>query len=184
MKQAVSAGCRAICITIGAHTLDRSSHVAAAVRPDWRKIDALREGIGVPVLLKGIMTQEDARAALERGIQGIIVSSGGVSGGRAPIEVLPSIVEVVRTKVPVLIDGSFRRGSDVVKALALGAQAVLLGRPPIWGLAAYGAAGVQGVLETLQTETARTMVNISKPTIKMLDRSVVTIHDRARPASA
>jgi isopentenyl diphosphate isomerase/L-lactate dehydrogenase-like FMN-dependent dehydrogenase len=85
----------------------------------------------------------------------------------------------VAGKVPVLIDGSFRRGSDVVKALALGAQAMMLGRLYDVGLAAYGAEGVQSVLEVLQTEVARTMVNISKPTIKMLDGSVVKVHGRS-----
>ena len=94
-----------------------------------------------------------------------------------PVDVLPSIVDAVGREVPVLVDGSFRRGTDVIKALALGARAVLVGRPVMWGLAAYGADGVRGVVEILQTELARAMVNVSKPTIKMLDRTLVKIHD-------
>ena len=92
---------------------------------------------------------------------------------------LASIVNKVGARVPVLIDGGFRRGTDVIKALALGAKAVLLGRPVMWGLAAYGADGVQSVLRMMQTELARTMVNVGKPTIASLDRSLVKIHRRA-----
>jgi isopentenyl diphosphate isomerase/L-lactate dehydrogenase-like FMN-dependent dehydrogenase len=84
----------------------------------------------------------------------------------------------VGSKVPVLVDGSFRRGTDVIKALAFGAKAVLLGRPPVWALAGYGADGVQALLKLLQTELARTMVNVGKPTIEMLDRTLVKVHAR------
>ena len=80
------------------------------------------------------------------------------------------------TKAPVLVDGSFRRGTDVLKALAFGAQGVIVARPVMWGLAAYGDAGVQGVMEMLQTELARYMGMCGKSTIKMLDRSVVKVH--------
>jgi isopentenyl diphosphate isomerase/L-lactate dehydrogenase-like FMN-dependent dehydrogenase len=100
----------------------------------------LRQGITVPVVLKGLMSPEDAVSAVKRGIQGIVVSNGGKpDAGRTPIDVLPSIVDAVGRDVPVLVDGSFRRGTDVIKALALGARAVLVGRPVMWGLAAYGA---------------------------------------------
>ena len=115
------------------------------------------------------------------GVQGLVVSNyspRSITGIASPIEVLPSIVDAVSGKIPVLIDGSFRRGSDVVKALALGAGAVLLGRPPVWGLAAYGAEGVQKVVELLQTEVARDMAMCGKINIKSLDRSVVRIHRR------
>jgi isopentenyl diphosphate isomerase/L-lactate dehydrogenase-like FMN-dependent dehydrogenase len=96
----------------------------------------------------------------------------------APIEVLPAIAEAVAGKVPILIDGSFRRGSDILKALALGARAVMLGRPPLWALAAYGSAGVQTMLEMLQTELARDMAMCGKPNPKSLDPAVVKIHAR------
>src|SRR5205807_2514080 len=113
----------------------------------------------VPLLLKGILTAEDARLAVERGVDGIIVSNhGGRYLDYAPstLEVLPEIVDEVRGRAPVLIDSGFRRGSDILKALALGANAVCLGRVPRWGLAAYGAPGVQRVLEILQSELVMT----------------------------
>jgi isopentenyl diphosphate isomerase/L-lactate dehydrogenase-like FMN-dependent dehydrogenase len=96
----------------------------------------------------------------------------------APIEVLPAIAEAVAGKAPILIDGSFRRGADILKALALGARAVMLGRPPLWALAAYGAAGVQTMLEMLQTELARDMAMCGRPNLKSLDPSLVKVHAR------
>ncbi len=173
IQRAVAAGCSALCIAVGAAS-DRESEPLIA-RADWRAIDELRQDVAVPVLLRGVMNREDAREALERGIHGIGVSNGGRSGSPAAIEVLPSIVDVVGGQVPVLVDGSFRRGSDVVKALALGAQAVMLGQPPIWGLAAYGADGVRAVVEMLQTDIARTMISIGRLTLETLDRDAVRI---------
>lgn len=171
VQQAVSAGCKAVVISVGTRPSD------AVGRPDWRAIDTLRQGITVPVVVKGVMSPEDAGSAVKRGIHGIVVSNGGrAEAGRMPIDVLPSIVDAVGRDVPVLVDGSFRRGTDVVKALAFGARAVLVGRPVMWGLAAYGADGVRGVVEMLQTELARAMINVGKPTIKMLDRTLVKVH--------
>jgi isopentenyl diphosphate isomerase/L-lactate dehydrogenase-like FMN-dependent dehydrogenase len=167
IDEAVSLGCKALCITIGG--------------TDWSAIDRLRQGLRVPVVLKGIMSPEEARAAIGKGIDGIVVSSHSrqaASGMAAPIEVLPAIAEAVAGKAPILIDGSFRLGSDILKALALGARAVLLGRPPLWALAAYGSAGVQTMLEMLQTELARDMAMCGKPNLKSLDPSVVKIHLR------
>src|SRR5262249_6585984 len=150
VQKAVDSGCKVVCLTLG------TSGAAA----DWSTIDRLRQGIGVPLVLKGIMTPDEAQAAAKRGVGGIGISRYGgrsITGQAAPIEVLPSIVDAVGGAVPVLIDGGFRRGSDILKALALGAQAVLVARPPLWGLAAYGAEGVQTVLEMLQNELARDM---------------------------
>jgi isopentenyl diphosphate isomerase/L-lactate dehydrogenase-like FMN-dependent dehydrogenase len=96
----------------------------------------------------------------------------------APIDVLPSIVEAVGGKAPVLIDGSFRRATDILKALALGARAVLLGRPVLWALASYGSAGVQAMLEMLQTDLGRDMAQCGKPNLKSLDPSIVKIHGK------
>jgi isopentenyl diphosphate isomerase/L-lactate dehydrogenase-like FMN-dependent dehydrogenase len=96
----------------------------------------------------------------------------------APIEVLPAIAEAVAGKAPILIDGSFRRGADILKALALGARAVMLGRPPLWALAAYGSAGVQTMLEMLQTELARDMAMCGKPNLQSLGPGLVKIHAR------
>ena len=190
IQRAADAGAKAVCITVGtpyrpagAGGIPRPSHLTPMGDPgaDWKLIDHLRQGVRVPVLLKGIMTAEEARTAVERGIQGIVVSNHGgrfTTGLAAPIEVLPSIVEAVGGKAPVLIDGSFRRGTDIIKGLALGARAVLVCRPSLWGLAAYGAEGVQTVLEMLQTELARDMAMCGKVTLQSLDRSLVTIHQR------
>jgi isopentenyl diphosphate isomerase/L-lactate dehydrogenase-like FMN-dependent dehydrogenase len=167
IDQAVDLGCKALCITIGG--------------ADWSAIDRLRQGLRVPVVLKGIMSPEEARAAIGKGIDGIVVSNysrQAVTGMAAPIEVLPAIAEAVAGKAPILIDGSFRRGADILKALALGARAVMLGRPPLWALAAYGSSGVQTMLEMLQTELARDMAMCGKPNLKSLDPSVVKIHAR------
>jgi len=180
IQRAVKAGCRAVCLTVGTEPTGPATAVRTGARPDWRAIDDIRKGVTVPVVLKGVMTATDARAAVDRDLQGLVVSNGGAAGTRpAPIEALAQVADAVGGRVPVLVDGSFRRGSDVIKALALGARAVLLGRPAIWGLAAYGADGVQSVLRLLQGELARTMVNVGKPTIAMLDRSLVKIHSRA-----
>ncbi len=176
LAQAVRAGCKAVCITVG--TPDRP---AGNPGLDWRGFDRLRQGLTVPVVLKGIMSAEEARKAVEQGAQGIIVSNHGgrfVPGLAAPIEVLASIVDAAGERVPVLIDGGFRRGTDILKALAFGARAVLVTRPVLWGLAAYGADGVQTVLEMLQTELARNMGLAGKPTLKDLDRTLLKIHRR------
>src|SRR5439155_11724628 len=95
----------------------------------------------VPVLVKGILTAEDAKLAVEHGAAGIVVSNHGgryLEYAPSTIEVLPDIVDAVQGRILVLIDGGFRRGTDVLKALAIGAKAVLVGRPPLWGLGAFG----------------------------------------------
>jgi 4-hydroxymandelate oxidase len=178
-QSALEAGCRAVCLTVGVHPLKPGSGVNW--KADWSAVSQLRKSLKAPLLLKGIMSSEEARLAVSRGVDGIIVSSHGgmyTTGFAEPIEMLPSIVAAVNGKVPVLIDGSFRRGTDILKALALGAKAVLLARPPVWGLAAYGADGVQRVLEMLQTELARNMALCGKPDLKSLDPSLVRIHRR------
>lgn len=170
-RRAVGAGCAAVCITIGG---------PGSGAPDWNVIDQVRNGLDVPLLIKGVMTPDDAEASLDHGASGIIVSShGDVGGGRpAPIEVLPSIADAVGVRAPVLIDGSIRRGSDILKAMVLGAQGVLLARPVMWGLAAYGADGVQSVIEMLQSAFARNMGSIGAPNLASLDRDMVRIHSR------
>ncbi|MFE6506726.1 alpha-hydroxy-acid oxidizing protein [Nocardioides sp. NPDC057767] len=143
----------------------RSGHARAAVetfldvfsRSDliWDDLDRLREMTDLPIVLKGLQAADDARRALEHGVDGIIVSNHGgrqVDGAIASIDALPSIVDEVDGRIPVLFDSGIRSGADVLKALALGADAVLLGRPYVYGLALAGAAGVQAVVEHMLAE--------------------------------
>jgi 4-hydroxymandelate oxidase len=144
----------------------------------WSFIDELRSYTPVPLLIKGILTPEDARRAVEHGVEGIVVSNHGgryLDGAPATIEVLPDIVDAVGGRVPVLVDGGFRRGTDVLKALAIGARAVLVGRPPLWGLGAFGQPGVARVLELLQSELALAMGLAGRPTLASIDRSLIRI---------
>lgn len=183
IERAIAAGCKAICITCGAP--DRPGARPDRAPIDWRAIAMLRRGLDAPVVIKGVMTAEDARMAVEEGAGGLVVSDHGglaplrrsAQGARiAPIEMLAPIVDASAGKVPVLIDGSFRRGSDIAKALVLGAQGVLIGRPVMWGLAAYGADGVQAVIELLQSDVARNMGALGAPNLKSLSRSMVRVH--------
>ena len=169
--QAVKAGCRVVCLTVGSRF---------GPRMDWAIVDQVRRAAKVPVLLKGIVSPEEARTAVERGADGIVVSEGGrlVHGLASPIEMLPAVVDAVGGKIPILIDGGFRRGTDIVAALALGARSVLVARPVLWGLAGYGAEGVQTVLEMLQSESARTMGLCGKPNLAALDRTLLRIDRR------
>ena len=172
----VRAGAKAIVITVGAAPGATGKPAASAV--NWATVDSLKQGVTVPVLVKGVTTAAEATAALSHNVQGIIVSNyGGMLASKdAPSLELAKIVDAVGGKAPVLIDGSFRRGTDVLKALAFGAHGVIVARPVMWGLAAYGDAGVQGVVEMLQTELARYMGMCGKSTIKKLDRTVVKVH--------
>jgi 4-hydroxymandelate oxidase len=126
----------------------------------WDDIGWIREQAPLPLLLKGIMTAEDATLAIEAGVDGIVVSNHGarqLDAVAAPLTVLPEIVDAVQGRVPVLVDGGFRRGTDVFTALALGASAVLVGRPTVWGLAAAGEDGVLDVLRILREELENVM---------------------------
>jgi 4-hydroxymandelate oxidase len=177
-QQAVAAGCKAVCVTIG--VAPNGARPMPAARVDWKGIDQIRRGVTVPFLVKGVMTPEDAKRAIEQGAQGIIVSNhgGAAAPTLAPIEVLPSIADAVAGKAAVLIDGSFRRGTDILKALVLGAQAVVVARPVMWGLAAYGADGVQAVIEMLQSDLGRHMGALGASNLKSLNRSLIKLHRR------
>jgi len=141
----------------------------------WDRIKRLRDMVKVKLVLKGILSPEDAKLAAEAGIDGIVVSNHGgrvEDGVSATIDVLPDIVAAVGG-MPVLIDSGFRRGSDIVKALALGAQAVCIGRPYIWGLGAFGQPGVERVLEILRNETRNAMQQLGAPSLKDLTPAMV-----------
>jgi len=143
---------------------------------NWKYFDQIRPMIKVPMLAKGVLTAEDAVLCLDHGIDGIIVSNhGGRSMDYAPatLEALPEIVDAVKGRVPVLVDGGFRRGTDILKALALGAKAVCLGRVPRWGLGAYGAPGVQRIIEILQHELVLAMAQNGRANLASIDHTLV-----------
>jgi 4-hydroxymandelate oxidase len=142
----------------------------------WDFIKRLRDTTRMKIVLKGILAHEDAVLAAEHGLDGIIVSNHGArseDSGRSTIDALPEIVEAVRGRIPVLVDSGFRRGTDIAKALALGAQGVCVGRPYIWGLGAFGQAGVERVLELLRIELYAIMQQLGAPAIKDLKPALV-----------
>jgi isopentenyl diphosphate isomerase/L-lactate dehydrogenase-like FMN-dependent dehydrogenase len=143
----------------------------------WDFVRRLRDTTKMKIVLKGILAFEDAKLAAESGVvDGIIVSNHGGRGedsGRSTIDALPEIVEVVNGRIPVLIDSGFRRGTDVVKALAIGATAACVGRPYLWGLGAFGQAGVEKVLDILRTETRAAMQQCGARNVKELTPAFV-----------
>jgi 4-hydroxymandelate oxidase len=142
----------------------------------WKDIAWLRTLTTLPILLKGVLTAEDALLAVEHGVDGIIVSNHGgrqLDGVLASLDALPEVVETVNNRCEVYLDGGIRRGTDVIKALALGARAVLIGRPVLWGLAAAGAEGVRDVFELLRTELEFAMMLSGRPNLASIDCSLV-----------
>jgi isopentenyl diphosphate isomerase/L-lactate dehydrogenase-like FMN-dependent dehydrogenase len=142
---------------------------------EWKFFDDIRPFVKVPMLAKGILTPEDAKICLEHGINGVYVSNHGgrsLDYGPSTLEVLPEIVDAVGGKVPVLFDSGVRRGTDILKALALGANAVCLGRVPLWGVGSFGAAGVQRVLEIMQAELVQAMRFTGQNSVASLNRKI------------
>lgn len=142
----------------------------------WAAVEWLQSQTRLPIFVKGILTEEDARQAVAAGVNGVIVSNHGgrqLDGAAASIVALPEVVDAVAGRVEVLMDGGVRRGTDVLKALALGARAVCIGRPYLWALAAGGEAGVHDVLRILREELALAMALSGRPTIASVDRSLV-----------
>lgn len=142
----------------------------------WDFFKRMRDHTKMKLLAKGILAWEDAAMAADAGLDGIIVSNHGArseDSGRATIDALPEIVEAVKGRIPVLVDSGFRRGSDVVKALCIGATAVCVGRPYIWGLGAFGQAGVERALEMLREETHAMIQQMGAPTVKDLVPAMV-----------
>jgi isopentenyl diphosphate isomerase/L-lactate dehydrogenase-like FMN-dependent dehydrogenase len=126
----------------------------------WRDLERIAGEAGLPLLVKGVLTAEDARLACEHGAAGVVVSNHGgrsLDGVAATADALPEVVEAVEGRVEVLVDGGIRRGADVVKALALGARAVLAGRAPLWGLVVGGEAGAADVLDIVRAEILNTL---------------------------
>jgi 4-hydroxymandelate oxidase len=142
----------------------------------WTFIKRLRDTVKTKLVLKGLMTAADAILAVDNGLDAIIVSNHGGRDddfGRSTIDALPEIIEAVDGRLPVLVDSGFRRGTDIVKALALGARAVCIGRPYLWGLGAFGQAGVERVLDLLQQETRAAMQQVGARALKQLGPALV-----------
>ena len=142
----------------------------------WDAIEWLRSETRLPLILKGIIAPEDGALAAERGVDGIVVSNHGgrqLDGAEATLRALPRVVDAVAGRAEVFVDGGVRRGTDVVKALALGARAVLVGRPCLWGLAAAGEEGVTRVLEILRQELGLAMALCGCPGVGAIDRSLI-----------
>jgi isopentenyl diphosphate isomerase/L-lactate dehydrogenase-like FMN-dependent dehydrogenase len=144
----------------------------------WDYINWVRGATKAPIIVKGILNGEDAAAAVKYGADAIIVSNHGgraYDGAIPSLMALPECVDAVGGKIPVLLDGGIRRGGDVLKALALGAKAVLVGRPPAWGLAAFGAEGVQRVMEMLAAEFSVAMALAGASNLAAINRSMVRL---------
>jgi 4-hydroxymandelate oxidase len=142
----------------------------------WADLEWLRSLSPLPLVVKGILRGDDAERAVDAGADAIVVSNHGgrqLDGAPATLDVLPEVVEAVRGRIEVYLDGGVRRGTDVLKALALGARAVLIGRPYLWGLAAGGEAGVRRVIESLRNDLILAMQLAGLPRLDAIDRSAV-----------
>ncbi len=176
VRKMAAAGCSAVVVTV-------NPGPGTVRRLNWDFFKRIRDAVSVPLILKGVMDAQLARAAVEQGAGGIVVSDHGSGSGDAaaqPIGVLPEIAGEIGSEAPILIDGGFRRGSDVLKALALGASSVLVCRPAVWGLAAYGAGGVRTAIKLMQTELARDMAMCGTVNIDAIGPQYVRIHRGAR----
>jgi 4-hydroxymandelate oxidase len=143
---------------------------------DWSAVEWLGSATRLPVVVKGILDPIDGAEAVRRGAAAVVVSNHGgrqLDGAVATLDALPAIADAVASAVPVLMDGGVRRGTDVLKALALGARAVMVGRPVLWGLAADGQAGVERVLSLLRAELEHAMGLAGRPDLSSLDRSLL-----------
>jgi 4-hydroxymandelate oxidase len=195
VQRAEEAGCRALCVTVDSPTFgprNREDRARAGL-PDrelpnlmgkdyldptltWKDIDWLRSFARRPVLLKGVLNPEDAAIGVKAGVAGIIVSNHGARNldtVPATIDALPAVAEKVAGRIPVLVDGGIRRGTDILKALALGATAVQIGRPYLWGLGIAGAAGVTRVVLILRREFEMAMALTGRPNLASIDRSAL-----------
>lgn len=178
LAQANDTKARAVIVTVNA--TPEAAHI------DWAGVDAVIKNTHLPVIVKGITNPADAREAVARGAKGVVVSNwrgGNAAALKGTLLLVAPVVQAVGDSVPVLADGSFRYGADILKALALGAKGVMIGRPILWGLAAYGADGVQGVVEMLQTDLARIMAMCGRPNLAAVNSNLVRIH-AALPAGA
>ena len=193
IDRVVAAGCSALCLTVDTPAMGARDRMARSgfefpadlpyrtVEPGdnpctWRDVEWIRQAAQLPIVLKGILHPDDADRAIDEGAAGLVVSNHGARNLDtlpATIDALPAVSDRVRGRVPVLVDGGIRRGTDVVKALALGATAVLVGRPYVYGLAVAGADGVRAVIEILRRELELAMALLGRATLREIDRSVI-----------
>ncbi|TDD86982.1 alpha-hydroxy-acid oxidizing protein [Actinomadura darangshiensis] len=155
---------------------DRVREIAFSPAVSWEHLDRLREITSLPVVLKGVLHPADARAALDHGVSALFVSNHGgrqLDTAPAAVDALPEIVDAVGGAVPVLLDGGVRRGTDVLKALALGADAVAVGRPVVWGLAADGERGARRVLGLLRAEVEEALTLCGLASVRDLEPGMV-----------
>jgi isopentenyl diphosphate isomerase/L-lactate dehydrogenase-like FMN-dependent dehydrogenase len=147
-------------------------------RLTWDDVEWLKQTTKLPLLLKGILTADDAKTAIDRGVDGIIVSNHGgrqVDGAIATLDALPEVCDAVKDRVPVLLDSGVRRGPDVLKAIALGATAVLIGRSFAYALASDGEAGVRHVIRTLMADVDITLALSGRTSVEDLDDSFIDV---------
>jgi 4-hydroxymandelate oxidase len=200
IQRAQAAGCRAIVLTVDAPRWGRKERNMrteddlpwqignlAALPPGryrypdgapatWADVEWLRTITGLPIVIKGILTAEDAALGADHGAQAVVVSNHGgrqLDGAVASIDALAEVVAAVDGRCEVYLDGGIRRGTDVLKSVALGARAVLVGRPILWGLAVNGSQGAAEILRLLQEELAYAMALSGRPTIRSIDRKLV-----------
>jgi 4-hydroxymandelate oxidase len=147
----------------------------------WETLRRLKNTTTMKILVKGIETSEDAELCVRYGADGIVVSNHGgraTDSGRATIDSLPEVIQAVRGRIPVLVDGGFRRGTDVFKALALGAKAICIGRPYMWGVAAFGQPGVETVLAIMRREFNLVMAECGKKTIAEINGASIVRNNK------
>lgn len=195
VQRAEGSGCRALCVTVdspvfGARNREQRAQSELPERElpnlkgknyldpslTWKDIDWLLGFARTPVLLKGVLNPDDAALAVKAGVAGIIVSNHGARNldtVPATIDALPLVAEKVEGRIPILVDGGIRRGTDVIKALARGATAVQIGRPYLWGLGISGAEGVTRVVQILRREFEMAMALTGRPSISSIDKSVL-----------
>jgi 4-hydroxymandelate oxidase len=208
IQRVESAGCQALCVTVDQSVIyarDRLSRQSEMLRAlplphvpnllggavstttvrsrslTWKDVEWFRSVTKLPVVLKGVLHPDDAEQAVRAGVDAIIVSNHGgraLDGVAATIDALPRVTDRVARRIPVLMDGGIRRGGDVLKALAHGASAVLIGRPYLYGLAVNGSAGVQHIVEILRRELEAAMALTGRTTIARIDRTVLWPEDR------
>lgn len=143
---------------------------------DWDFVDRLKDSTSMKLVLKGIVTEEDASLAVEHGVNGVVVSNHGgraEDSGRSTIESLPEVVHAIDGRIPVIVDSGFRRGTDILKALAVGADAIAIGRPYLWGLGSFGQEGVETVLDILKRELEIVMRQASTTRIDEITRDLI-----------